>query len=251
MSVVLVGKGDWSKKLEVMIKSSTNLDVRIIGARAFLEKEVNGDIYWLATTPTNQLQILPRLPVQSKVILEKPAFLNLAELNIICQEYIRRQNTLFFSLPWNFSSCLEEISKVLRDEDIVSIEIHRGGPVLRSYMPSYLDWIPHDLGLLSALDQHLIPNFETIELKGESVYVTGSLSRRRISIKSGYAKERQAFWRMTALNGQVFDVDFYSQVQQTGEEPLKRMFSRFLAGPYDSSKMFGVWREFFRHFHLP
>ena len=56
---------------------------------------------------------------------------------------------------------------------------------------------------------------------------------------------------MTALNGQVFDVDFYSQVQQTGEEPLKRMFSRFLAGPYDSNKMFGVWREFFRHFHLP
>ena len=250
MSVVLVGKGDWSKKLEVMIKSSTNLDVIIIGARAFLEEEVTGDIYWLTTTPTNQLRILPRLPVESKVILEKPAFLNLTELEIIHHEYIQRQKTLFFSLPWNFSSCLEEISKVLGGEEIVLIETHRGGPVLRSYMPSYLDWIPHDLGLFSALDQHPIPSFETVEVKGESVNATGSLSSTRISMISGYAKERQALWRMTAANGKVFDVDFYSQVQKTGEEPLKRMFSRFLADAYDSSRMFGVWREFFHHFHL-
>lgn len=250
MSLVIVGQGAWAAKLQVMIRSNTSLETFNIGARAFLEKKIEADAYWLATTPSNQLRILPSLPLDSTIILEKPAFLNSLELETVYLEYRRREGKLFFSLPWNFSSCLDDIANILSQGEITSIETHRGGPMLRSYIPSYMDWIPHDLGLLAALKQSFATSIEHVALVGESAQIKGNLGGASLFMNAGYLQERQATWKLTADSGEVFIIDFYSQVEDSGEEPLAKMLSCYLSGTYDSSRMFGVWREFFNPLNL-
>lgn len=246
MAVVVVGNGPWSAKLRPVIESVSPMKVTTVGARDMINKSVSGDIFWLATTPTNQLRILPAIPKQAKVVLEKPAFLNSLELELVYREYMERQGNLYFSLPWNYSTSMASIGERLASQEESNVRVNRGGPVQRSYIPSYLDWLPHDLGMISRLPESANFKVDAVVLEGESIRIRAHLLGLKFHLDIGLFENRVAKWEISNSAQGSYQLDLYEEVATTGEEPLKNMFSDFLSKPSQSDELFTVWRQFFR-----
>jgi len=246
MKVVVVGSGPWSAKLERMIGHVTKLKVTNFSAREMFRESVDGDIFWLATTPINQLRILPNIANNAKVIVEKPTFLNSLELEMVYREYMEREGRLYFSLPWNYSTSMELLLENLDFKTKTNVRVKRGGPLQRSYIPSYMDWLPHDLGMISRLPESTNLEFDSVVLEGESIRILAHLSNVEFNLHIGLMENRVAEWEILTQSQDSYSLDLNNQVKNSGEEPLGKMFLDYLSNLSQSEGLFQVWRKFFR-----
>ena len=245
MALLVIGSGAWANKVSHKISSLGIVEVGQIGARNFLKESPNADVYWIATTPILQIEILPTLPLRSKIIAEKPAFRNTKELNIVRQQFERRGGDIFFSLPWNYSCIVDEIRRQINDDKINCINIIRGGPQRRKYIPPYLDWLPHDLGLLSLFESLEPFMIDSISFEDEIISIQWSSKNKKIHLQSGYFPKKVAAWTFSSHEGPDYELNLYHEISTRNEDPISIMFETFLASKVSSNQLFKLWNLFF------
>ena len=107
INLLLIGKGDWSLKLQKIFGNQEfNIICKIVGAREFIESRdlqlVNNKIIWICTNTALQLEILYKLRnLTNKLILEKPLFTNLSQLQKFNNVVEGSTLSLYFSCPRN------------------------------------------------------------------------------------------------------------------------------------------------------
>ena len=245
--VLLIGQGAWSRKINGVIKAqNANWKVEIISARTFISMgsnlieftEICGkfDLFWITTTPNNQIQILGLLvTTQTKIILDKPIVTNVSEIDLLEDLLRNSQCKIYLSQPWTFSTLWKEAKKILltMQGDLV-IQIERGGNLLRPWLPPEIDWAPHDLYLLYDYAHDLgeeSPKISLISriLEKNRIQLKYTLGRNRIfDIKSGYFNPRKAMWSVYSKGKEVLRLNFQTSelVDYRGTHKVVSEFSR-------------------------
>jgi len=155
MKILLIGSGAWPTKIfNGLYSKSENDEIKQIGARDFLSQDTSKyntfDCIWIATTPQNQISIITKLSHYSKVvILEKPLFTTLSELQRFNSALKSFKGVAQMSAIWLFSPLWNNLEISL--ENMTSILIKHKYADRRIYCSPILDWIPHDLYLLTDL----------------------------------------------------------------------------------------------------
>ena len=231
--LLVIGSGPWSQKIKSVLNTNSNqIEVTSVGARDFLKLNpdnigINGkkQIIWIATTPTNQFEVLNKIKfLQNRVIIEKPFATNSKELENFIQISNRSQNTLYLSEPWKHSKIWTLIkNKIGEQNSFQKITIHRGGPKTRSYLNPVWDWIQHDLGLVGEL---LKEHQDTVQIEFEWLNEGKTLKLKIISgnkfnieINVGYFPERVEFWKIN--DTEIID---FNDNQFTNDQPLYTMY---------------------------
>ncbi len=235
--LLLIGSGKWPEKIESVIAAQdVSLDIVRIPAREFLHLDsrsvkrlLDNRLVWIATIPSNQIQILYSLKeFENKVIIEKPFALNLNELDSILAYSRSSKNQLYVSEPWRHSYKWEikklEIEATSGEK---KISINRGSPATREYITPVWDWLQHDIGLLSDL---LSSNRNSIDMLCE---LNNDQRNLRIKLKTedfytielnvGFFPQRQETWH---LNNELL-IDF-AVTSTPIDHPLYNMF-RFVS----------------------
>jgi predicted dehydrogenase len=222
-SLCIVGNSNWAHKIEsILAKSDLNLKVTIIGARQFLSYAANEfesklpqpDLLWIATNPDLQIQILERLSSRHyNIVIEKPYAYDLVQLGEL-ENTIRESSSLInFSQPWLYSKLWQTARELLRDiTHPVTINITREGSLRNTRIPSYLNWLSHDIFLLNDLFTGLdLHNLKSLHRNAHNEYslilelsdhFTVSLSNRKIA-------PRESRWEICWESNEVI-LDFDS-----------------------------------------
>ncbi len=232
-SIVIIGKGAWSSKIsKILLKQDHNLEIVNYSARDFILKSkqqvakiVSNQILWIATTPELQFEILKKIQdFQCKAILEKPLATNFIKLAELLEFISSVKPDLFLSEPWRHSQIWNKIRTNIESlPKPISVEIKRGGPVMRTYMSPVFDWMYHDLGLIS----ELISNYN----KSLSIRILSSRDVNNVSfnltvpneftidISIGYFLEKIATWEIN--NKLTFEFNGSSNEK---DNPIARMY---------------------------
>lgn len=244
--ILLIGDGAWSRKINgVILAQNTDWEVEIISARAFISMKSDliefvelcekFDLFWITTTPRNQIQILQKLgKTQKKIILEKPIATNVSEISLI-QDLIRNsQSKIYLSQPWTFSTLWKETKKILltlQGDRVIRIE--RGGNLMKPWLAPEIDWAPHDLYLLYDYSHDLSEKSPKISLisrilKENRIQLKYTLASVKIfDIKAGYFNPRKAMWRVYLKGKEVLRLNFQTSelVDYRGTHKIVSEFS--------------------------
>jgi hypothetical protein len=217
-SILVVGNGDWAKKIHSSLDNSEYFNaVAQVGARELLNMDSlpilgseASQITWIATTPEFQIEILDKFSDQTgKFILEKPIGINkedFARLNQILHKVI---NPPIFSNPWSKTTIWHEVKKIiLKENSTFTGSIRRSGPTRRKYISPFEDWSPHDIYLLLEIDLDLRPShpiFKALDLLEIQINIGQG---GKVSFISGYSIERTALWELRFDNGKELSANF-------------------------------------------
>ena len=131
--ILLIGDGAWSRKINgVILAQNLEWEVEVISARAFISMESDliefaeicekFDLFWITTTPRNQIQILRQLgKTQKKIILDKPIATNVSEVDLIQDLIQNSQSKIFLSQPWTYSDLWSKMKMLILS--LIFIEI--------------------------------------------------------------------------------------------------------------------------------
>jgi len=168
VTVLLIGRSRWSEKISNSIQSGLPKTLtRIVGTREFLQQNPeptleSSSIIWIATRPQSQIEVLKALETfTGKIIIEKPIGLNLHEFAYLKNSSHLTEGNLRLSRVWNYSAIWYSLKSIL-DSEITRIEIIRGGPSHNASIPMHIDWMPHDIFLLTDIFRESALNFEMI-----------------------------------------------------------------------------------------
>ena len=240
--ILLIGDGAWSRKINgVILAQNLDLEVEVISARAFIsmgsdliefaETCEKFDLFWITTTPRNQIQILRQLgKTHKKIILDKPIATNVSEVDLI-QDLIRNsQCKIYLSQPWTYSDLWSKMKTIILSiEGEVLIQAERGGGLVRKEFPPEIDWTPHDIYLLADYAESLEKNHRHTNLvfrekNDQHILLKYKVGQDRLfEISAGYATERKALWR-AYLDGKLLaEVNFDSGelTDHRGLDPIK------------------------------
>lgn len=118
------------------------------------------DVIWIASRPSEQLEILKTARSMSQVfILEKPICASLHDYSQVIKMLANRKTRIELSRPWSFSSTWLKAREIVKSWDLTgsSVTFKRKGPAAHTYITSIEDWLPHDVYLAS----DLFPAFDT------------------------------------------------------------------------------------------
>jgi hypothetical protein len=248
--LLIIGSGPWPQKIKSILNTNTDqVKIDSIGARDFLSIDTNkiksyvdGQIVWIATIPTIQLEILRKIKLQSnRVIIEKPFATDSKELKSFIEITKNSKNILFLSEPWKYSKIWESIkNKITEKNSLQSVVIYRGGPNMRTYINPVWDWIQHDLGLVGELLKEYqgeigigfkwLNNGDTLNLK----IISGS--RFSIEINVGYFSERVEYWE---INGKE-KVNFNNN-KNSNDHPICTMYDYVSAKNFTNNLIEQSW----------
>ena len=157
MNLLLIGQSRWSEKVSKSIKFGLSwVNTRIIGARQFLgNPKITGsfvpDLVWVVCGPNLQTDVIDSLSdFTGIVIIEKPLGLSMSDFAQLEKSNLYSSGKLRLSRPWNYSEVWHAY-KSLIGKNISYLKIVRGGLNHGSSIPLHLDWLPHDLFLLTDL----------------------------------------------------------------------------------------------------
>jgi len=240
--VLLIGQGAWSRKINgVILAQNAKWEVEIISARTFISMKSNliefteicekFDLFWITTTPKNQIQILRQLAtIEKKIILDKPIATNVSEINLI-EDLIRNsQSKIYLSEPWTYSDLWSKMKTIILSiKGEVLIQIERGGSLVREEFPPEIDWTPHDIYLLADYVDSLEKGYRQINLvsrekNNQNILLKYKVGQdRQFEISAGYATERKALWRAYLGGKLLAEVNFNSGelTDHRGLDPIK------------------------------
>lgn len=228
-SILVVGNGVWGKKLNNFFQL-WGFNVSHCGARSFLgltseTKQIvsNNHIIWIASTPDLQIRIMSEILKwrQSNIlILEKPFFRNVYEKNQFFQIIKENNLNVRASSPWVYSDIWSKSKgKLLELSGPLHMKIMRSGPSKSKSIISYLDWLSHDVQLISDLynsksviidmkssSEYLRPDFKEFKIRlsdGSKIEMSGGLSNSKISS-----------WEVQDARSTVIKIDFNSKIFQ-------------------------------------
>lgn len=248
--LLIIGSGPWPQKIRSILNAN-NHQVKIdsIGARDFLSIDTNninsyvdGQIVWIATIPTIQLEILRKIKLQpNRVIIEKPFATDSKELKCFINLANESRNSLYLSEPWKHSKIWESIKNIINKQNsLQSIVIYRGGPNTRTYINPVWDWIQHDLGLVGELLGEYqggikiafkwLNDGNTLNLK----IISGS--RFNIEINVGYFSERVEFWEINGAEKMSFNSN-----QNSNDQPIRTMYDYVSAKNFTNNIIEQSW----------
>jgi predicted dehydrogenase len=229
-SLLIIGNGVWGKKLSELFQK-WDFKISRYGARDYLELSYEDkqqvsitDLIWIASYPDIQIQIVQeimKLKIKGMIILEKPFFRNLKEQ----EEFNRMLETSNLSIrsssPWVYSDIwLKSKDNILELNGPLKIEILRSGPFKRAQIESYLDWLSHDVQLLSDLFtfdttiaevQSQFNMQEPCTKKYTFKFSNGTL----VELKGGASETRISIWRIQDLNGNSYAINFDSKTLES------------------------------------
>ena len=240
--VLLIGQGAWSRKINgVILAQNTNWEVEVISARTFISMKSNSiefteicrkfDLFWITTTPKNQIQILRQHgKTQKKIILDKPIATNVSEIDLI-QDLIRNsQSKIYLSQPWTYSDLWSKMKMlILSIKEEVLIQAERGGSLVRKEFSPEMDWTPHDIYLLADYLDSLEKAYRQINLESREKNYQHILLKykvgqeRTFEISAGYTTERKALWQAYSQGKLLAEVNFDSGefTDHRGLDPIK------------------------------
>lgn len=219
VTLILIGKGKWSEKVLTSIQSGLpKLSAKIEGSRKFLEEGYgqnlkNSDLIWITSRPQSQLQVLKSLEnYTGKILIEKPIGLSMKDFDYLKESRHLMMNSLRLSRVWNYSAIWVYLKSALQS-NFTHIEIVRGGPNHESTIPLHIDWLPHDLFLLTDLFGGSMLNYKTIRnsiheerLDAEFQMLDRSV---RVKLRVGNLKAgRVAQWKIFCGNKLLMSADF-------------------------------------------
>ena len=220
--LLLIGKGDWSLKLQrIFGNQEYNVICKILGAREFIESRdlqiVNNKIIWICTSPDLQLDVLSKLRnLTNKVILEKPIFTNLSQVQKFTNVVDGSALSFYLSSPWKFSKIWEYSKKaIIKNVHPLNIETQRFGIALREYAKPPQDWLAHDIYLIQ--DLFLSTNFSLIdkETLWAKDMTEASINLQmpdgsKCSMRGGYANnaKKWANWNVYFSDSRKMEIDF-------------------------------------------
>lgn len=228
--VHLIGKGAWSQKVAGVIKAQNgDWEVEVISARNFISMDSNSveftemcrncDIFWITTSPENQIQVLKQLEkTKKKIILDKPIATNASEITIIEELVHNSQCKIYLSQPWTYSNLWHKMKLILASiPGEILIQAERVGSLIRSEFPPPVDWAPHDIYLLadyveSLKKEHRHTNLISREENNRYIFLKYKVGQDQIfDISAGYAEERKAQWRAYSEGKLLAEVNFNSR----------------------------------------
>lgn len=217
--VLVIGNGKWAETIVKSLKNAQNgIHIGQIGARNFSSvdnQEIlkNVSVIWVATLPQLQIEVLKKIiDTKSKVIIEKPVARNLEELEILI-EVIKGSNChLYLSALWNRSILWEKFleNSISKIEFINRIEIRRGSTLLRDSLNPIIDWLPHDLYLLTELFGEFkdISGFVSNDKRTANIYIK-DLNGVNVKLEVGYfTGGRESSWRIFDKDGNTRTIEF-------------------------------------------
>ena len=226
-NVLVIGNGKWAGTiLKSLTGSKLDLDIDQIGARSFISNENqdilrNVSIIWIATLPQIQIDVLKKIhDAKLKVILEKPLARNVYELKTLSDVINISNNQIFLSALWNRNILWEKFLQENKIDLIDNIEIKRGGPLLRDSINPIIDWLPHDLYLLTELFGEIkeISSTTTANKKSANINIKYSCGVK-VLVQVGYFKQgREAVWRVFDRNGNFRIIEFKHDPNQKPED---------------------------------
>ncbi len=223
--LLIVGSGPWAGKIQkILTKNISNIEIFRVSAHDFLDNNLPKELdplmdynLWIVTRPEIQLVILDKIKDQSGLcILEKPIATNSEQMKRYYQLTQGSRMDFAISKPWNFSSLWRTAMSIIpRDLIDVEIEIWRGDENERDYLPSYIDWLPHDAYLLSELlKDKSNPEIEARFVhKGRTAEIELSVGNHsKVKFNFGYFKNgRKTYWLVRQGNKSLL-VDFEKSI---------------------------------------
>lgn len=240
--VLLIGIGAWSQKIAGVIKAhDVAWKVEVSSARNFISMESSSaeftdmcskfDIFWITTSPKNQIQVLKQFEkTNRKIILDKPIVTNTSEITMLEEIIHNSQCKIYLSQPWTYSNLWSKMKMLLlsiNGEALIKTE--REGNLIRAEFPPEIDWIPHDLYLLAdyveSLEKELRnTNLVSREKNNQHISMRYRVGQdRTFEISAGYANERKAQWWAYSEGKLLAEVNFNSGklIDHRGLVPVK------------------------------
>ncbi len=247
--LLIVGSGPWAGKIQkILTKNISNIEIFRVSAHDFLDKNLPKELdpltdynLWIATRPEIQLVILDKIKDQSGLcILEKPVATNLEQMKRYYQLTQGSRMDFAISKPWNFSQLWSTAKEnIYKRKKKVNIEIWRGDVEQRSYLPPYMDWLPHDIYLLS----ELLLGVESLEISAKwsnrekKVEISlSSLTNFQVKMHIGHFKGgRRALWHVRSEGASDLTVDFNKgeittekiKTHRKEDDPITTMYKEY------------------------
>ena len=221
MNLLLIGQSRWSEKVSKSIKFGLSwVNTRTIGARQFLgNPKITGsiapDLVWVVCRPNLQPHVIESLSdFTGIVIIEKPLGLSMSDFAQLEKSNLYSSGKLRLSRPWNYSEVWHAY-KSLIGKNISYLKIVRGGLNHGSSIPLHLDWLPHDLFLLTDLfgESMLSCKVESLSIEDELFKAIIMIEDLNITVhlESGKLNEQRiAKWDAVNNQGIHSKIDFTS-----------------------------------------
>jgi len=222
-SLLVIGNGQWGNKISELFQK-WDFKISRYGARDFLglsyedkQQALITDLIWIASNPDLQIQIIQEImkyKFKGTVILEKPFFRNLKEQEEFNSTLEISNLSIRASSPWVYSDIwLKSKDTVLALNGPLKIEILRSGPLKRARIESYLDWLSHDVQLLSDLFTF---DITITKVQGQINMQEPCIKKYRfklsngtlVELKGGTSETRISIWRIQDTNGYSCTIDF-------------------------------------------
>jgi hypothetical protein len=215
----ILGSGEWSKKIAMSLPP--HYLVSEYSSRAFRSHtqfiDASHGAVWITSKNSEQLELaglLLRSDFEGKIILEKPYFTNAREKAILIKLIESGQDRIFLSQVWAKSRIWKEYLSIIMSKDHeFQISALRVGDKRRTEFMPPLDWLPHDLYLVSDLSRRLDQEIKVVASGWESGndIIIGSISigsSSKLDFKVGYSTERHNSWKTISESGDCIELDF-------------------------------------------
>lgn len=265
----MVGNGPWAQKIEKVLQTpAMGYEVQRYGAREFnnnLTSDLNpNSIYWIATQPKLQLQILKGLVSQKcKILIDKPIVTDLEDLHQFKRMISESNLDITVAQPWRHSH-LWLASKPPISE-IQQIVIKRTFTQEREYISPSLDWLPHDFSLLVDLkiDSSNF-NYKSFDFNNGMKFALLAQISDGLELKMDIceASERSSIWKIVLKSGDIRVVNFQKRTsslidssgrildhwtQLPNDHPIVNVISNFgMLGKFDLVRHLGFYESYFQ-----
>lgn len=222
-SITVIGNGIWGNKIKHFFESF-GYEIHHFGARVYAEEEylnlnknINKQIFWIATTPDLQIKIASNLSMideSSILILEKPFFRYTYEQTKFLEAIENLKLKIKTSCPWAYSDLWIKSKKSISELKFpLNIDIIRSGPSKHTFIRPEIDWLSHDIQLLTDLFDSKISLSKygnlTSQVYADSkqygmIFSDGS----KASLNSGVSKMKIAVWSVYDSRGYKVTIDF-------------------------------------------
>ena len=257
ISLLVIGNGQWGNKISELFHK-WDFKINRYGARDFLDLSYEDkqqllitDLIWIASNPDLQIKIMQEIMkyrITGTVILEKPFFRNLKELEEFKNVLELSNLSIRASSPWVYSDIwIKSKNRILELKRPLKIEIARSGPFKRNVIESHLDWLSHDIQLVSDL---FTLNITITEVQRQLDRHDPSTKKFRFKLSNGSVVElnggttesRISLWKIQDSNGYSCTINFDSKALELfsesdglvhsyqspqGDEPLLNMIKHY------------------------
>ena len=257
ISLLVIGNGQWGNKISGLFHK-WDFKINHYGARDFLHLSYEDkqqvsitDLIWIASNPDLQIKIMQEIMkyrIKGTVILEKPFFRNLTEQEEFNNVLELSNLSIRASSPWVYSDIwIKSKYRILELNGPLKIEIARSGPFKRNMIESHLDWLSHDIQLVSDLFtlnitvtevQRQLDRYDPGTKRFRCKLSNGSL----VELNGGTTESRISLWRIQDSGGHSCTINFDSKALEVfseseglvhsyqspqGDEPLLNMIQHY------------------------